>query len=160
MECQRNEGLEAAGFILQLAKPNQVIDAVAGLLDVAIKHGGIGAQIELVSFAMNANPGVGVGLVLANLVADFRMEDFSAAARQAAQADFFEFSENIPSRQARQAREPIPLHRRVSFQMQARMSLVDDFDDVEIPFIRKLMMQSADNVKLGGTVAFRLRGTI
>src|SRR5439155_12554861 len=100
MEGQRDECLEAAGFVLQLAKPNQVINAVPGLLDVAIKHGGVRAQTELVSFAMDANPGAGVGFVLANLVADFRMEDFSAAARQAPQACLFEFSENVARRPA------------------------------------------------------------
>src|SRR5205823_11760811 len=39
----------------------------------------------------------------------------------------------------------------------ARLSSVDDFDDVEIPFIRKLMVESAHNVQFRGAVAFGLR---
>src|SRR5947209_1837934 len=109
MKGERDEGLKAAGLILQLAQPNQVIDAMPGLLDVTVEHGGVGAQAELMSLAMDANPGVGIGFVLADLVADFGMENFGAAARQAAQPGFLELGQDVARRSARQPREPIPL---------------------------------------------------
>src|SRR6266851_5498457 len=98
MKRQWDKGLEPPDFVLQRANPNQVVDAMPGFLDVAIKHGGVGAQAELVSFPMNANPGVGVGLMLADFVADFGMEDFRPAARQAAETGLFKFGENVARR--------------------------------------------------------------
>src|SRR5262245_958227 len=37
---------------------------------------------------------------------------------------------------------------------------MDDFDNVQIPFIRKLMVQAADDVQLGGAVAIGLRSPL
>ncbi|HEY1375965.1 MAG TPA: hypothetical protein VGF55_04190, partial [Gemmataceae bacterium] len=62
MEGQRDECLETAGLVLQLAQPDQVVDAVVRLLDVAVEHGGVGAQPQLVGLAVDAQPGGGVGL--------------------------------------------------------------------------------------------------
>ena len=54
----------------------------SGLLDVAVEHGGVGAQAEFVGLAVDAQPGVGVGLVLADLVAHLGMENLGPAAGQ------------------------------------------------------------------------------
>ena len=43
MEGQRDESLEAAGFVLQSAQLQQVVDAVFVVFDVAVEHGGVGA---------------------------------------------------------------------------------------------------------------------
>ena len=86
MERQRNERLEAAGLVLQLAQPDQVVDAVLRPLDVAVEHRRVRPQPEFVGLAVDAEPGLGVGLVLADLVADFGMKDLRPAAGQAAQA--------------------------------------------------------------------------
>ena len=48
MERQRDEGLEAAGLVLQRAQLEQVVDAVFVVLDVAVEHGGVGLQADLV----------------------------------------------------------------------------------------------------------------
>ena len=86
-------------------------------LDVAIEHRRVRAQAELVSFAVNANPGIGVGFVLANLVADFGMENLCAAARQTAEPGRFEFKQQIASGSAGETMEPIPFDCGVGFQM-------------------------------------------
>src|SRR5262245_33759373 len=39
--------------------------------------------------------------------------------------------------------------------MQSRIMLVDDANDVQIPVIRQLMVQPADNVQLGAALAVR-----
>src|SRR5436190_1166648 len=95
MKSQRNEGLEPPGLVLQLAQADQVVDAMPRLFDVAVKHRRIRLESQLVGFAVDAEPGFGVGLVLANLVADVGVEYFRAAAGQAAQASFFELGENL-----------------------------------------------------------------
>ena len=112
MERQRDEGLEAARLVLQLAQPAQVVDAMLGVFDVAVEHGGVGAQAEFVGLAVDAQPGVGVGLVLADLVADLGMEDLRPAAGQAAQARLLELGQQVARRPAGQPGEPVPFDAR------------------------------------------------
>ena len=47
MERQRDEGLEAAGFVLQRAQLEQVVDAVFVVFDVAVEHGRVRFQSDL-----------------------------------------------------------------------------------------------------------------
>ena len=44
VECQRDEGLEPAGVVLQGPQAQQVVDAVLIGLDVTVEHGGVGLQ--------------------------------------------------------------------------------------------------------------------
>ena len=76
----------------------QVVDAVVRLLDVAVEHRAVGAQAELVGRAMDFEPAAGVGFVFADLVADFGMEDFGAAAGQAAEAGVDHVFEDVADR--------------------------------------------------------------
>ena len=94
MERQRNEGLEPAGFILQLAKPDQVVDPVLGLVDVAVEHGGVGVQAQPMGRPMDVEPAFGRRLGAADLLANFGMEDLGAAARQAPQSGIDQLLEN------------------------------------------------------------------
>ena len=144
----------------KLAQADQVIDAVPGFLDVAVEHGRVGAQAELVGLAVDAQPFAGVGLVLADLVAHFGMENLRAAARQTAETGVLELGQQVARRPARQPGEPVPLDRRVRLEMQTRMGLVDDADDVEIPLVGQLMVQTADDVQLGGAAPLGLGGAI
>src|SRR4051812_22974865 len=100
-------------------------------------------------FAMNAEPAFRVSLVLANLVTNIGMENLGAAARQTTQPDCFKLGEDVLGWPAGEPLEPIPFHGGVRLQMQPRMRLMDDLDNVSIPFIRQLMMQPADDVQLG-----------
>ena len=61
MKRQRDERLEAAGLVLQLAQAEQMVDAVLRLLDVAVEHGRVRAQAELVRVRWTSSQ-VGVGL--------------------------------------------------------------------------------------------------
>ena len=160
VEGQRDERLEAARLVLQLAQPDQVVDAVPRLLDVAVEHGRVGAQAQLVGLAVDAEPVVGVGLVLADLVAHLGVEDLRPAAGQAAQAGLLELGEQVARRPAGQPREPVPLDRRVRLQVQPRIGLVDDADDVQIPLVGQLVVQAADDVQLGGAAAVGLGGAL
>ena len=62
-----------------------MIDAVVVVFQMAVEHRGVRAQAELVGRAVDFDPAVGVGFVFADLVADLGMEDFRAAAGQAAE---------------------------------------------------------------------------
>ena len=86
VERERDESLEAAGVVLKFAEADQVVDAVVRLFDVAVEHRAVGAEAELVGRAVDFEPAAGVGFVFADLVADFGVEDFRAAAGEAAEA--------------------------------------------------------------------------
>jgi hypothetical protein len=51
VEGQRDEGLEAACLVLQLAQLEQMVDAVLFGLDVAVEHRAVRLQAQLVRFA-------------------------------------------------------------------------------------------------------------
>ena len=40
----------------RVAQADQMVDAVLGLFDVAVEHGGVGLQAEFVGFAVDAQP--------------------------------------------------------------------------------------------------------
>ena len=61
----------------------QVVDAVFVVFDVAVQHGGVRFEADLVRGARGVEPLVAVDLVIADDVADAVGEDFSAPAGQA-----------------------------------------------------------------------------
>ena len=86
VERQRDEGLEAAGLVLELAEPDQVVDPVHRAVDMAVEHGGVRVQAQPVGRAVDVEPALGRRLGPADLLADLGMEDLGTAAGQAAQA--------------------------------------------------------------------------
>ena len=70
------------GFVLQGAQLQQMIDAVFVVLDVAVEHGGVRLQADLVGSARGLQPLVAVNLVIADDVAHAVGENLRAAARQ------------------------------------------------------------------------------
>ena len=152
VERQRDEGLEAAGFVLQFAEADQVVDAVVRLFDVAVEHRAVRAEAEFVGRAMDFEPAAGVGFVFADLVADFGVEDFRAAAGQAAEAGVDHVFEDLADRLLGEAAEPIDLDGRPGFEVQLGVGFVQEADDVEVPVVLALMVQAADDVHLGAAV--------
>ena len=49
---------------------------MVGLLDMAVEHRAVGLESDLMGRLMDLDPLGRVGLVLADLIANFRMEDF------------------------------------------------------------------------------------
>ncbi len=82
MESQRNKSLEAVGLVLQGAEFQQMIDPVFVVLDVAVEHGGIRLQPDLMSQLRGIQPLVAVNLVIADDVAHAIGKNFRAAAGQ------------------------------------------------------------------------------
>ena len=58
MERQRDERHEAVGLILQPAQLDQMVDAVLVGLDVAVEHGAVGMQPQLMR-GFRATPAIG-----------------------------------------------------------------------------------------------------
>ena len=94
------------------------------------------------------------------LVADLGMKNLRPAARQAAQPGFLELGQQVARRPAGQPGEPIPFHRRVGLEVQPRICLVDDADDVQIPVIRQLVVQAADDVQFRRPASVGLGGPL
>ena len=82
MERQRNERLEAVGLVLQRAQLEQVVDPVFVVFDVAVEHGGIRLQPDLVRQLRRIQPLVAVDLVVADDVAHAVGKNLRAAAGQ------------------------------------------------------------------------------
>ena len=79
---QRNEGHEAVRSVLHRAQLEQMIDALFVGLDVAVEHGGVRAQADLVRGARDFEPLLAADFVVANDFAHARIENFRAAAGQ------------------------------------------------------------------------------
>src|SRR5687767_10135448 len=82
MKSERDERLEAAGLVLQRARPQHVIDALAGCLDVAIQHRDVGLHPEAMGNPVNIEVTIGAALVMADLLADALGKDFRPSTRQ------------------------------------------------------------------------------
>ena len=65
VERQRDERLEAAGLVLQRPRPQHVIDALLERLDVPVEHRDVRAHPQPVRGAVDGEPAIGVGLVVA-----------------------------------------------------------------------------------------------
>jgi len=89
-----------------------LVDAVVGVFQMAVEHRGVRAEPEFVGRAMDFQPTGGVGLVLANLIADLGMKDFRPAAGQAAEAGVAQFRQHFADGAAGQVCEPVQFDRR------------------------------------------------
>ena len=94
MEGERNKRLEAMRFILKLAELEEVVHAVNIGFDMAVKHGGVRVQSQLVSRAMDFEPGVGADLVVADDAPHRGGKNLRAAARQRPEAGLLEAFED------------------------------------------------------------------
>jgi hypothetical protein len=82
MKRERNERLEAAGFILERTCAHHVVDALLHRLDVTVEHGHVGAQSEPVRNSMDGQVSIRVALVVTDLPPHTFRENLGAAAGQ------------------------------------------------------------------------------
>ena len=88
-EFEWDKSLKASGFVLQLAQPFEVVNAMMKLFNMAVEHRSVGAHSEFVPDFMEAQPLVGVAFVGGDLLSDFRVKNLRATAGQAVYARFF-----------------------------------------------------------------------
>ena len=80
LKAPRDERRESARLFLQFVEPLEMIDAVLDLLPHAEHHGRGGPHADLVRGTMHVDPVFRQALQPRNLVADFVVENFRAAA--------------------------------------------------------------------------------
>ena len=83
-----------------------------GVLDVAVEHRALERRPSSWAVRWMSSQRRGVGLVLADLVADFGMKDLRPAAGQAAQAGVDHLLEHLADGLLGQPAEPVDLDRR------------------------------------------------
>ena len=147
--AQGDESLEAAGVILQFPQPQQVIDPVLVLLDVPIEHGGVGVQPQVMSSAMDGKPGVGIGLLGADLPADVRVEDLGPAAGHRIQPGRHQPAQHRFVVETGQLGEEIDLDGSEGLEMHPGIGLLEGAQDVFVVVEAEPCVQTADDVEFG-----------
>ncbi|MEY3457176.1 MAG: hypothetical protein RL215_333, partial [Planctomycetota bacterium] len=153
MEGERDEGLEAFGFVLQVSESQEVVDAMSGFFDVSVEHGGIGAESELVGGAMNIEPDIAVGFVFADLATDLLVEDFCSAPGHAPESRFDHLFEDPADGFFGDEGEPVDFDGSPGLDVNFRAGFVDDADDVEVPVEVFFVVESTDDVDFGGAAS-------
>src|SRR5664280_2578299 len=120
LERERDEGVEAAGVVLELAQPDHVVRELAGLLNVPVEHRGVRLEAGLVSRTQNVQPLLPADLALADEVAHAAAEDLGAATGQRAEARLLELGEHLRHRLAADLGEVRDLARRERLDMDIR----------------------------------------
>ena len=160
MERQRDEGLEPAGFILKLAQPEQVIQAVFRGLDVAVEHGAVGMQAHLVRDAGGIDPLLAGQLVIADDAPHAIVKDFGAAAGQGIHAGVFQALQHFALADLAALREIADLDHGEGFQVHLRKALLQAAQHLAVPIESQLRMQAAHDVKFGDGFAVALAGLV
>ena len=124
MERQRDERLEPAGLVLQRARPQHVIDALFGRLDVPVEHRHVGAQAEPVRGPVDLEVPLGAALVVGDLPAHALGEDLGAAARQRIEPGRHQLAQHLLVGHPVEVGEERDLDRREALQMNARAECV------------------------------------
>ena len=86
LKAPRDEGGEAARFLLKIVENLQVIDAMFDRFANAKHHGGSRAHAELMRGAMHLQPIGSEAFEARNFVAHFIIQNFSSAARDGVKA--------------------------------------------------------------------------
>src|ERR1039458_2001030 len=148
MESQRDEGLEASGFVLQRAQFEQMIDAVFVVFDMAVEHGCVGLQPDLVGDSRSVEPLVAIDLVVADDVANPVGKYFRAAAGQRIHAGGFQLFQRLPNGKLSALRKICDLDHGEGFEMHLGKALLESGAEIEEILKRKVGMQSANDVEL------------
>ena len=72
-----------------------MLDALFVRLDVAVQHGGVGAQSDLMRRARDIEPLLPADFMVANNFAHARIENFRAAAGQRIDAGFLQLEQRV-----------------------------------------------------------------
>ena len=137
-----------------------MLDALFFGLDVAVEHGGVGAQADLVRGAGDIEPLLAADFVVADDFAHARIENFRAAAGQRIDAGVLERDQRIANGKLGDAREVADLDHGEGFQVHAGAALLEAAHQVEKIFERQIGMQAADHVKFRGAFAHALLGAL
>ena len=149
MEGQRDEGLEAAGLVLQLAQAQHVVDAVLVVLHVAVEHRRVGAQPDAVRRTRRLQPLRPVDLVVADDVPHAVGKYLRPAPRQRIHARRLQPQQRLLDRHLVQLSEERHLHHGEGLDMHLGVAHLQPANQVLEVLEGQIGMQSADDVELG-----------
>jgi hypothetical protein len=148
VEGERDEGEEAGGLVLELAKAQPVVDPLLVGLDVAVEHRAVRRDPERVRNAVHLQPGLGVLLAGGDEPPDAIGEDLGAAAGQRAEPRVFELAQHLLVREAREVGHVVDLARREALEVHVRHRLLQPSDDLEVVVEVHVRALAADHVDL------------
>ncbi len=149
MKRQRNEGLKTAGVILESAQFQQVVHAVFVILNMAVEHGGVGAQADLVGHAGGLQPLAAVNLVIADNVAHALGKNLRSTTGHGLHPGFLQLHKRVADAQLGDLGQKGNLHHGERLQVHLRESLLQSGDELQEVLERQIGMQASDNVELG-----------
>ena len=117
-------------------------------LDVAVEHGGVGAQTEPVGSARHLQPALAGEFVRAGELADARVEHLGPAAGHGAQARVHEQAQGLVHRFAGKPGQVVDLHAGEGLQVHVRADLADGAEHVHVIGERQVRVDAADDVDL------------
>ena len=120
VERERDEREEAAGLVLLVAQPQQVVDALLVGLDVAVEHRALRRDPQPVRGVVHVEPLVGVLLARRDERAHAVGEDLGAAAGHRVEAGVLQLAQDLLVRAALELRHVVDLGRRVELEMDVR----------------------------------------
>ena len=134
---------EAAGFVLQLPQPLQVLDPLGQRFDVAEHHRRRAAAAQLVPHAVHVEPIVGQHLAARDCFAHAIDQNLAAAAGQAAEAGRLQSLQHRAQRQLGDLGEVMNLRRAEAVDVDLRKVLFDVAQQLFVPLQLELGMQAA-----------------
>src|SRR5881275_1520186 len=126
-----------------------MVDAIIVILHMAVKHGRVRLQTNLVGEFCSFQPLVAVDLVVADNVAHAVGENFGAAARQGIDARGLELLQRFANGKFGATGEICDFDHGESFEMDLRKALLQAGAEIEEILERQVGMQSANNMKFG-----------
>ena len=134
-----------------------MIDPMSERFDMAIKHGASASAAHPVPGAMDLEPFGGRFLASADFVANNRIENFRATARDRPKPSFFQKFQRIANRHFKDALGQVPnLNCGESFDVEAGIERAQLPDQIEIPILFQGWVQAANHVDLRDTELERL----
>ena len=149
MKRQRDERLEAAGLVLQRAGAQHVIDALLVRLDVAVQHRDVRLHAEAVRDAMNRQPSIGVGLVVADLPPYALGKHLRAAAGQRRESRIHQLAQHLLVGHAVEIGEERDLDGGKALQMNLGPDALEASQQLQVVLERQIGMQTVDDVNFG-----------
>jgi hypothetical protein len=143
LEAPGNEGGEAPGFLLQVVELLQMIDAVFVIFADAEHHGRGGAHADLVRRAVHINPVTREALQAGDFVADFVVQNLSAAAGDGIESGIAQAENRIANAEFAVLGNGDDLRSRVAMQMNLREALFDSAQHFFVPVDFEVGMQAA-----------------
>ncbi len=136
------------GFVLQRAQLEQMVDAIGIVLNVAVEHGRIGLETQLVGRARGFEPLLAVNLVVANDGADAGGKDLRAAAGHGVDACLAKLDQGLVYAELGAPSEECNLDHGEGLDVHLRKTLFEAANEIEEEFEGQVGVQTADDVKL------------